>query len=211
MVRAMVNRTLSILGVIASILLSQSAAIAQTAPAPKTGAQAPATPKPAPPNPPAAGGAKPAAEAKTERLGDAQSWSAFVDTDKNAKVCFLVGRPIKTEPENLKRGDVYIYVTHRPAEKSFNVVNFAVGYPYKEASDAELAVDAKKFTLFTSKESAWARDAATEKAVVEAMAKGKQAVLKGVSQRGTGTTDTYVLAGFADMLGQIDKACGVKR
>jgi hypothetical protein len=43
------------------------------------------------------------------------------------------------------------------------------------------------------------------------MSKGKQAVLKGVSQRGTGTTDTYVLAGFADMLGQIDKACGVKR
>jgi Invasion associated locus B (IalB) protein len=213
MVRPMVNRIFQILGVVAIMLLPALAAVAQTAPAPskpQTGAQAPSPPKPAAASPPASV-PKPATEVKAERLGDAQGWSAFAETDKNAKVCYLVGRPMKVEPENLKRGDVYVYVTHRPAEKSFNVVNFAVGYPYKEASDAELAVDAKKFTLFTSKESAWARDAATEKSVVEAMSKGKQAVLKGVSQRGTGTMDTYVLAGFADMLGQIDKACGVKR
>jgi hypothetical protein len=148
---------------------------------------------------------------KAERLGDAQSWSAFAETDKSAKTCYLVGRPVKSEPDNLKRGEVYVYVTHRPAEKSYNVVSFAAGYPYKDASDAELSVDTRKFMLFTNKESAWARDAATEKAVVEAMAKGKQALLKGTSTRGTGTTDTYALDGFTPMLAQIDKACGVKR
>jgi len=151
------------------------------------------------------------AEPKTEHLGDAQNWSAYVDTLKTGKVCYLVGRPIKSEPANLKRGDVFIYVTHRPAEKTFNVVSFTPGYPYKEGSDAEFAVESSKFDLFTSKESAWARDAATEKAIVEAMIKGKQATLKGVSARGTGTTDTYSLAGFGQALGLIDKACGVKR
>lgn len=150
-------------------------------------------------------------ETKTEHLGDAQSWSAYVDTLKSGKVCYLVGRPIKSEPANLKRGDVFIYVTHRPAEKTFNVVSFTPGYPYKEGSDAEFAVEANKFDLFTSKESAWARDAATEKAIVEAMIKGKQATLKGISARGTATTDTYSLGGFAQALGLIDKACGVKR
>ena len=50
-----------------------------------------------------------------------------------------------------------------------------------------------------------------DKAVVEAMAKAKQATLKGTSARGTGTIDTYDLDGFAAMLAQIDKACGVKR
>ncbi|HLJ19995.1 MAG TPA: invasion associated locus B family protein [Stellaceae bacterium] len=149
--------------------------------------------------------------AKSEHLGDAQGWSAFAETDKSAKACYLVGRPVKSEPENLKRGDVYVYVTHRPADKTFNVVSFAAGYPYKEGSDAELAVDTHKFALFTSKDSAWSRDAATDKAVVEAMAKGKQAVLKGTSARGTNTADTYSLEGFAAMLAQIDKACGVKR
>ena len=152
-----------------------------------------------------------AAGAKAEHLGDAQAWSAFAETDKNAKACYLVGRPMKVEPDNLKRGDVYVYVTHRPAEKSYNVVSFAAGYPYKDATDAELTVDTHKFALFTSKESAWSRDAATDKAVVDAMAKAKQAVLKGTSARGTATTDTYSLDGFASMLAQIDKACGVKR
>jgi hypothetical protein len=187
---------------------------AMVLPLASTLAQAPPAAAPTKPDAQPPAGAKPSAApngAKAERLGDAQGWSAFVDTDKSARVCYLVGRPLKSEPDNLKRGDVYVYVTHRPSEKSYNVVNFAVGYPYKDASDAELAVDTRKFTLFTNKESAWARDAATEKAVVEAMAKGKQAVLKGTSARGTGTADTYALDGFAPMLAQIDKACGVKR
>ena len=148
---------------------------------------------------------------KTEHLGDAQGWSAFAETDKNAKACYLVGRPVKSEPQNVKRGEIYVYVTHRPAEKAYNVVSFAAGYPYKDGSDAELAVDSHKFTLFTNKESAWTRDAAMDKAVVEAMAKAKQALLRGASARGTVTTDTYDLDGFAAMLAQIDKACGVRR
>jgi len=46
---------------------------------------------------------------------------------------------------------------------------------------------------------------------VTALAKGKQAVVKGVPQKGPTTTDTYPLAGFAKALALIDKACGVKR
>lgn len=200
MVQLMVNailRALLIGGAVVVLLASG----AQTPPA----SAAPNTQPPAPKLP------APGTSGKAEHLGDAQDWSAFAETDKNAKACYLVGRPMKTEPENIKRGDVYVYVTHRPADKTFNVVSFAAGYPYKDASDAELMIDNHKFDLFTSKESAWSRDAATDKAVVEAMAKGKQAVLKGTSARGTNTTDTYSLDGFAAMLAQIDKACGVKR
>jgi invasion associated locus B (IalB) protein len=196
MVRPMVNRVLSALFLGAALIFTAGVGAQTTAPAPSTPAAKP---------PPAPG------SAKSEHLGDAQGWSAFAETDKNAKACYLVGRPVKSEPENLKRGDVYVYVTHRPAEKTFNVVSFAVGYPFKEGSDAELSVDTHKFPLFTTKESAWSRDAATDKGVVEAMAKAKQAVLKGTSARGTNTTDTYSLEGFAQMLAQIDKACGVKR
>ena len=200
MVQLMVNATLRVLLIGGAVLLPFTIARAQTPPAAAgTPAQA-AKPPAAAPN-----------GSKAEHLGDAQGWSAFAETDKNAKACFLVGRPVKSEPENLKRGDVYVYVTHRPADKTFNVVSFAAGYPYKEGSDAELAVDTRKFALFTTKESAWSRDAATDKAVVDAMAKAKQAVLKGTSTRGTNTTDTYSLDGFAAMLAQIDKACGVKR
>jgi hypothetical protein len=194
--------------ILGAVVVPLASVDAQTPPAAAPAAPAPAaTPPPAAPKPPPAA----ASGAKSEHLGDAQGWSAFAETDKNAKACYLVGRPVKTEPENLKRGDIYVYVTHRPADKTFNVVSFAAGYPYKDATDAELTVDTHKFMLFTSKESAWSRDAATDKAVVDAMAKAKLAVLKGTSARGSNTTDTYSLDGFAPMLAQIDKACGVKR
>lgn len=144
-------------------------------------------------------------------LGGAQGWQAYSDAEKGHKICYLVGEPSKSEPAGAKRSKVYASITHRPADKVANEVSFNAGYLFKEGSDAELLVDGRKFSLFTNKDGAWSRDAATDKAVVEALAKGKQAVIKGVSARGTETTDTYTLAGLAQALHQIDKACGVKR
>ncbi len=145
------------------------------------------------------------------RLGGAQGWEAYSDAEKGKKICYLMGEPSKSEPAGAKRSKVYASITHRPGDKITNEVSFNAGYLFKEGSDAELVVDGHKFSLFTSKDGAWSRDAATDKAVAEALAKGKQAVIKGVSARGTETTDTYSLAGLAQALQQIDKACGVKR
>jgi hypothetical protein len=145
------------------------------------------------------------------RIGGAQGWDAYSDTEKAHKICYLVGEPSKSEPAGAKRSKVFVNITHRPTEKISNEVSFNAGYLFKEGSDAELMVDSRKFTLFTNKDTAWARDPATDKQVVDALAKGKQAVIKGVSARGTDTVDTYALAGFGQALGQIDKACGIKR
>jgi invasion associated locus B (IalB) protein len=145
------------------------------------------------------------------KLGGAQGWQAYLDNAKGQKICYVIGEPSKSEPANAKRAKIFASVTHRPHDKISNEVSFNVGYLFKEGSDAELTVDNKKFELFTNKDTAWARDPATDKAVVEALAKGKQAVMKGVSARGTATMDTYALAGFGQALGEIDKACGVKR
>jgi hypothetical protein len=147
----------------------------------------------------------------TAHIGGAKGWDAFAYTEKGAKVCYLVGSPEKSEPPGLNRGRIDAYVTHRPADKSANVVHFDAGYAFKDGSSAELEIDKSKFALFTAKEAAWANDAAEDKAVTEALGKGKRAVLKGTSARGTNTTDTYALDGFKDALAAIDKACGVKR
>lgn len=145
------------------------------------------------------------------KLGGAQGWQAYLDNAKGQKVCYLIGEPSKSEPANAKRAKVFASVTHRPHDKISNEVSFNAGYLFKEGSDAEVTVDNKKFELFTNKDTAWARDATTDKALVDALAKGKQVVMKGVSARGTATIDTYALAGFGQALGEIDKACGVKR
>lgn len=153
-----------------------------------------------------------AADAATpRRIGGGKHWDAYSFTEKGAKVCYIVGRPEKSEPGNVKRGRIDAIVTHRPKEKSLNVVNFDVGYPLKPGADADLEIDGHKFSLFTDKDAAWAQDTATDKAVAEALAKGKRAVLKASSARGTSTSDIYALDGFKEALAAIDKACGVKR
>jgi hypothetical protein len=152
-----------------------------------------------------------AAAAPTERLGAVEGWTAYSYEDKGGKVCYLAGTPKKSEPAGKKRKQPVAMVTHRPAEKVANVVSFFEGYPLKEGSDVSLDIDGTKFDLFTKGDGAWARTSELDKTIVEAMVKGKQAVVKGTPQKGSPTTDTYSLSGFAQAVGMIDKACEIKR
>jgi hypothetical protein len=174
---------------------------------------APAKPAPAPAAPaqPAAPPSPPAEAPAPKKISDAQGWTAYTAPEKSGQICYLVGQPSKSEPAGAKRNPIHLLVTHNTADKTSNVVSFIAGYAFKDGSDADLDVGGKKFTLFTKDDTAWARDAATDKAIVEALQKGKQAVIKGSSARGTATADTYTLAGFAPTLGEIDKACKIKR
>ena len=126
-------------------------------------------------------------------------------------MCYLAGEPKKTEPAGRKRKRPLAMVTHRPGEKIANVVSFVEGYPLKEGSEVSLDIGGAKFDLFTKGDSAWARTPELDKAIVDAMTSGKQAVVKGTPQKGPAATDTYSLAGFAQALELIDKACDVKR
>jgi invasion associated locus B (IalB) protein len=146
-----------------------------------------------------------------QSLGKFDAWTAYASQDKAGKVCYLVGQPQKSEPAGFGRKPPTAMVTHRPVEKIANVVSFVEGYALKEGSEVALDVGGSKFELFTKDDSAWARTADLDKTIVAALAKGKQAVVKGVPQKGPPTTDTYPLAGFAKALALIDKACGVKR
>lgn len=164
----------------------------------------------APPFAVAADQPKPA-DSGPKSLGSAKAWSAYSAGEKAALVCYVVGKPTKSLPANAARGRIDAQITHRPGEKAVNVVDFELGYTAKAGSSAELDIDGKKFALFTSKEAAWASDAATDRQVTSALAKGKQATLKATSERGTATTDIYSLDGFAQAIAFADKACNVKR
>jgi hypothetical protein len=157
---------------------------------------------------------QPAAQAGTEgarELGTAESWTAYAARDKTGRVCYVYGEPTKTEPSGAKRKQPMMMVTHRPEEKIANVVSVMEGYTLKDGSDVVLDVGKSKFELFSKEDSAWARTSELDKTIVTAMAKGKQAVVKGDPSKGPATTDTYPLAGFPKALALIDKACGVKR
>jgi len=149
--------------------------------------------------------------APTQRLGASEGWTAYAYKEGSGQVCYLAGEPQKRELKDIERKTPRAIVTHRPDEKVTNTVSFAAGLPLKEGSDASVDIGGTKFDLFTKADSAWARTANLDKAIVEAMAKGKQAVVKSIAQKGEPVTDTYSLAGFTQALSMIDKACSVKR
>jgi invasion protein IalB len=126
----------------------------------------------------------------------------------------MVARPTKSQPDAAKRGDIFLTITHRPAAKQRDEVSFQSGYPYKPGAPVTVDVEKKRFEMFTKPEAepegAWSRDAAMDKALVEAMRAGKTVAVKGTSARGTETTDTFSLAGFAKAYAEIGKACGIK-
>lgn len=144
-------------------------------------------------------------------LGGAGSWTAYVAQNKAGKVCYLVGSPAKSEPAGLKRAAVMAMVTHRTADNVNNVVSFDEGYPLNENDDVVVEIGREKFPLFAKNDTAWARTAELDRAIVSTLAKEKEAVVKGTPAKGHPTIDIYSLAGFSKALALIDKACNVKR
>jgi hypothetical protein len=92
-----------------------------------------------------------------------------------------------------------------------DVVSFTEGYPLKSGSNVALDIDGTSFSMFTHGDTAWSRTAELDHTIVQAMAKGRMAVVKGAPQKGPATTDAYSLAGFTHALSLIDKACNVKQ
>jgi len=143
-----------------------------------------------------------------EALGRFRDWYAVAYVENGKKICYMVTQPTKSEGEYTVRGPAYVQVTRREGDGVPDVVSFEAGYPYKEASEVAVAVDGKAHTLFTDGQTAWAYDEKSDKALVNAMAKGSKMVVKGRSGRDTLTTDTYSLLGFIAARRAITQACG---
>ncbi len=152
-----------------------------------------------------------AAAAAADVIGTFGDWTAFADKEDGGKFCYIGSAPTKSAGKYKKRGDVYILVTNRPAEKKTGVVSVTTGYAYKQGSEAEVAVGAATFRLFTDRDTAWTYDKDGDRALVRAMKAGLSMVVNGTSAKGTKTTDTYSLKGFSAAYRAIGIACGMKR
>lgn len=152
----------------------------------------------------------PQAMAAQTLLGSNRDWDAFVVTEGKTKSCYMRAAPGKSEPAGANRGEIYLFITHRPAVKVSNEVSVIAGYPFKAGSTASITVGKQKFTLFTEGDGAWVEKPADEAKLITAMKQGDRLSISGTSQRGTKTTDSYSLAGFSATLKSINQACNVK-
>jgi hypothetical protein len=150
--------------------------------------------------------------AQEKPLGDFKGWQAYSFTESGKKVCVIWAKPKKSTGKYKKRGAVRVFVAHRrwTRPKRINEISFEAGYNFKKDSEARVTIDAKPYALFTDGDTAWNRAAKDDARMVKAMRVGKTLVIKGVSRRGTKTTDTYSLFGFTAAHNAINKACKVK-
>ncbi|MCD8497611.1 MAG: invasion associated locus B family protein [Alphaproteobacteria bacterium] len=154
-------------------------------------------------------GVAPARAEDPELIGRHGEWMAYKFMENGTKVCYMASQPKSAKGNYSKRGDVFALITHRPSENTKNVFSYITGYTYKPESEVTVTIGKETFTLFTDNDRAWTPDDVTDQALTNALRKGSQMVVKGVSSRGTNTTDTFSLKGSGAAHDAITKECGL--
>jgi invasion protein IalB len=142
-------------------------------------------------------------------IGQFGTWGAYTATPNGKKVCFALAKPSssKTNPPNRPRDPAYAFVSTRPAEKVTNEVSVMIGYMLKPGSESTLEVGGASYAMYTQGDGLWIKNAAEEERMVDAMRKASDVVVKGVSAKGTETTDTFSLKGLSQALDRLAQDC----
>lgn len=150
----------------------------------------------------------PTSAQEATNLGTFKAWTAWKGKDANGDMCYISSQPEKSAPEGVKRSPVHFLIIHRRGLGTKNEVQTLIGYPFNTSSaNASAAVDGKAYPMVTEGEAAWLASAGDEAGFVAALKAGTTLVVKGTSQRGTNTVDTYNLGGVTAAMTEIDKAC----
>jgi Invasion associated locus B (IalB) protein len=151
----------------------------------------------------AAGGAEPTL------IGQFGTWGAYTAMPNGKKVCFALAKPSssRTNPPNRPRDPAYAFISTRPAEKVTNEVSIMIGYALKPGSESTLEVGGATYAMYTQGDGLWIKNAAEEERMVEAMRKAADVVVKGVSAKGTETTDTFSMKGLSQALDRLSQDC----
>jgi hypothetical protein len=196
---------------VVGVLVCGLSSLAQAQNPSSKAAKGPAKPAPAPP--PAKPEAKPAAAVagppEPTLIGQFGTWGAYTATPNGKKVCFALAKPSssKTNPPNRPRDPAYAFVSTRPAEKVTNEVSVMIGYTLKPGSESTLEVGGASYAMYTQGDGLWIKNAAEEERMVDAMRKASDVTIKGVSAKGTETTDTFSLKGLSQALDKLAQDC----
>lgn len=152
-----------------------------------------------------------AQDVSTNNVANNTDWSVFVE--ENPTECWGVATP--TESVNSKdgrvvavnRGQTLLMVFYRPGAGANGQVAFTGGYPFASGSTVNLNISGTEFEMFTEGEWAWPATPQDDSTIVAAMKRGSDAVLTGMSGRGTQTQDTFSLLGFTAAVEDAEKRC----
>lgn len=153
-----------------------------------------------------------AQEQSTNRVAAKTDWSVFVED--NPTECWGVATPKETVNTRqgrvvaATRGQILLMVFYRPSAQANGQVAFTGGYPFGSGSTVNVNIGGTEFELFTDGEWAWPATPAEDAKIVTAMKRGANAVVTGISSRGTTTKDTFSLLGFTAAVEDAEARCG---
>jgi len=151
------------------------------------------------------------AQEVTNRVAADTDWAVF--EGEGPKECWAVTAPKQTtntrdgRAVSVRRGDILLFVTYRPAQDIAGEVSFTGGYPFAEGSTVTMDVAGSSYELFSEGEYAWPATPADDAKIVTAMKRGANAVLTARSSRGTQTQDTFSLLGATAMIQDAETRC----
>ena len=159
--------------------------------------------------PPGAGTPPAAGDDQPRKLEDYGDWRALVAGNGDARACYMTQKVLPAPAEGRAKERPLLYVTHRPAKNTFNVVAYFAGYAVKPDSDVELDFGFAKFRLFAQQGSngAWSGSAEIDGRIVEAMKAGNTVTARGTDETGREVTDTFSLTGVTAALFRITQEC----
>lgn len=152
-----------------------------------------------------------AQETSTNRVAAKTDWSVFVENDPTD--CWSVSVPkesVNTRDGRIvavTRSQTLLMVFYRPEANAKGVVAFTGGYPFREGSTVNMNIGGNEYELFTEGEWAWPATPSDDGKIITAMKRGANAVVTGVSSKGTTTKDTFSLLGFTAAVEDAEKRC----
>ena len=132
--------------------------------------------------------------ANAEVIGVYKDWTAGTYKANGSLVCNMWSQPQLSIGDYTKRGDVYAFVTHFPADKIFDQISLDMGYPVGP-KEITVMVGRQYFVFDAEGENAYARLEDTQR-LIKAFRKGATMLVRSRSKRGTDTKDTFSLRGF---------------
>lgn len=128
-------------------------------------------------------------------------WGAF--RDARPARCFAIARPVMANGRSGGFASVATWPERRLRE------SFYVRLSRERARSAPvtLSIGERRFTLAAGDRDGWAPDAASDRAIVDAMRSGRSMSVEGVGAGGVPFADVYALAGAATAIDAATLAC----
>jgi hypothetical protein len=134
-------------------------------------------------------------------IGVHGSWGAFRDAAPAR--CFAIARPVAAGG----REGGFASVASWPARRLRASLHVHLTRTRDRSAPVTLSIGERRFILAAADRDAWATDAPSDRAIVDAMRSGRSMSVEGVGAGGAPFVDVYALAGAATAIDAATLAC----